>query len=243
MMRLLLTLSVLFLVPGLGRSESVEFAYSWSAGSTYLSAHGPGPLTLAAFTPAEGPGVGLDFGSGTALLLLAPAGVGSAVPYTVDPNFGPTLVPVGNLLTTSTPGGKAGTFDFVAGLDLSMHLTDLASGESTSIYLGGGISGFVNPDLARMAVDSGGWFGATVRLGEHDYTVVLDPQGMAFPGPDEGGSAYLAHVIVDGLGDRGYGNGPVLNVAQFPEPSTLLLGAIALPMLGLGALRRRRAKR
>src|SRR4051812_14950580 len=161
-----LFVTLLALGQGSARAEPVAFSYSWSLGGGMLYAGGAGPIHLSSSLSPDGTTLTTDFGSGTATARVAPGGTALAVPGGEDywhPNT--TAIPAALLSTTGLAAGSTGTFYFETSLELSLRLTDTASGESADLPV------------------SSGWFGGVATPnGLLEGGAVLYAYGVAFLG-------------------------------------------------------------
>jgi hypothetical protein len=180
-----------------------------------------------------------------AFLCGEPGARGNFIPWQYSWNASPTTVssPSGQMTITLTPQsgstqsavGQQTTIE-AAGVtvspstqppppsvteQLSVNLMDSASGASGRVTFSGTVSSDAKGSFA--ATFSGST--ESIVLGGHLYTVTLIPGGPTAANPD---GTINARVTVT-------------NVSQAPEPSTLLLAGLGLPLAGLAGRRRRRA--
>jgi hypothetical protein len=166
--------------------------------------------------------------AGSVALSLAADGSASAVG-----GGSPTFIPGATFVTTSTATDSApDTFDVKYGL--SLHLTDTESGEFADLTFSGTLSGSLTATGSTLLAVFDNPLTRTAVLGAHAYTVTISPIFFDVPGP--GGTPVQIGALVKADGNPG----PVPQ--QTPEPSSLLLAGLALPMVG-AAWRRRRVAR
>jgi hypothetical protein len=232
-------LALAALSPAPARGDMVNFSYAWSFGDTFLSAFGQGPISLNSSISPDGSAFTVDHGSGTATLTLAAPGTSSAA--TGDT---PLSIPVGTL-SVAASDKPAGNFSYSAAFNLTLRVTDTASGQFGDLTLAGAINGNVSPkgsDASAAGYALPG--GQTVLLGGHTYTAgfITDPTDPISPGAAP--VVFKVGLFIDAAGVPvvipGDG-GPKSQNA--PEPSTLALGACALALCGLRLTRASRSAR
>jgi hypothetical protein len=172
--------------------------------------------------------------SGTvALPLLNPAatpGTGSVVA-----GSGSQQVNVGAFLSSSSATADAPDV-FNIPLALKVHLTDTASGKSADLSFTGNISGKLTATTSTVTAsfDKPASQTTSTPLGNFDYTVRIDPFLIAVPAPGSTVSGMVTAFISASLGHNATTPpGPGPKPVQTPEPSSLVLGATALSLLGL----------
>ncbi len=105
----------------------------------------------------------------------------------------------------------------------TLWLTDRASHESASVSFNLTLSGSVSASGSWLGVTPDGATTQSVHLGHYYYTVSLEP----FQTPPDA-STFGGRLVFD------------VKVQHNPEPSSLLLAAVGLPLLGAARWRRRR---
>ncbi len=170
-------------------------------------------------------------GSGTAVVNADHPGTGG-VSLTYDPTTdarGDSYVPVANLWTFSTADqGHPDTFNS-ANYEVSLLLTDKASGQSGTVTFPGQLNGTLSSGHSLVNSTFPGLVSKALTLGSNLYKVTLN--GFVPPGPPTASNSGSIGALV------------TLNPASVPEPSTLLLASLGLAGAGLAAWRKRRASR
>jgi hypothetical protein len=117
---------------------------------------------------------------------------------------------------------------------LTLNLTDTASGQTGSVTFSGFFSGTFSTTSSNITNAFTGDTTMQMSLGGHLFTITIGP--YAPPGPPSASNAgtISAHVQVDD--DSGSGG------SDSPEPSTLLLSALGVSVLGGATWRKRAAK-
>jgi hypothetical protein len=109
---------------------------------------------------------------------------------------------------------------------LTLTITDGDSNASNSLAFTGEFNGQVTSDSSNVSISFTGQNTQSLTLGQHLYTVTMD--AYAPPGPP--GSTNVGSI----------GAHAIVAVQTLPEPSSILLAAMALPGAGLFWRRRRR---
>jgi hypothetical protein len=130
---------------------------------------------------------------------------------------------------------------------LKLHLTDTASGKAGDLNFAGSLSGQLTMNTSAVTSTFSNPT-QTIDLGAHQYAVTLSPAVLTLPAPGASPAAQIKAIVTAGdlavapaRGLAVFATGG-LSVAQAPEPSSLVLGAVAASsLLGYGVRRRRRA--
>jgi MYXO-CTERM domain-containing protein len=126
--------------------------------------------------------------------------------------------------TTSTTPEPGDLFDTT--FNMKLKITDTASGQSGFLTFAGSLMGKLTSTSSQLNSEFTTNVTQQLKLGNHKYTVTIDPTLVALPSPGSDTAAVIdARVSV---------------VNETPEPSSLMLGALALAGLGLRAGVRRR---
>ncbi len=151
----------------------------------------------------------------------------TGVNFSYDPKtsvVGDSAVAVANLWTFSqTQAPSADTLTH-AGYNLSLNLTDAASGQSGTVNFQGELNGNIS---AKSALLTNSFLGSTVQsvvLGSNLYTVALG--AFAPPGPPTASNAGSISAQI------------TVQPNSVPEPSALLLAALGFGGLGFVSWRR-----
>jgi len=162
------------------------------------------------------------FPGGTGSVALALAADGSA---SAAINGGATLIPGAAIITTSSAGGTTSPDHFNVAYSMTLHLTDTSSGQSDDLTFSGTLSGNLTSDSSTLTSTFDNPVTRHTTLGVHAYSVTIDPTLLNIPAPGSPTPAEInAQVKVHGP--------PVLPPPfQTPEPSTLLLAVVALPLM------------
>jgi hypothetical protein len=163
------------------------------------------------------------FASGTGSVTLAanPAGTGQATLNSATT----AQIPGANVTTTSSANSPASD-SFNTPFNMALQLTDNATQQSGTLTFSGSISGGLTASSSSLNVTFTQPFTQSLTLGQDTWTVSIRPTMLGLPIPGAPAAQISALVSVS-------------NVAETPEPSTLLLGGIACAGLGLFARRRR----
>jgi hypothetical protein len=204
------------------RADLATFSYEWSTI--------PNPPT---FTGPDSGG-----GSGTVSLSLNnPVGTPGSGSTTTGslPGF---LVEVGSFTSNSSTDPDHPDV-FKSPINLKVHLTDTGSGADTTLSFTGNIQGELTSTSSTVTTTFDTPASQGAALGNFNYKVTIDPSLVAVPDP--GGATGLITAFVSAtLRDN---NTPPPNPgpkpSQTPEPSSLVLGATALSLLGLARRCRR----
>jgi hypothetical protein len=168
----------------------------------------PGTQTLHADAP----------GSGTVAL--------SSFGGTLDSHPGELVGVAAAYATYSSTAPDAAPDHFThAPFSLTLGLTDNASHQSGSLTFTGAFDGDLSATSgAGLGVTPNGTAGGTLTLGSHLYTVSLGP----YVAPPYPATSFPGVLVADVRPS---------NVQPAPGPSGLVLGGLALPLLGLAARR------
>lgn len=207
--RLLFLLTALVLLgENQARAEFVDYSYSWTVQPSAVIPGGTGSVTFAVVP------------DGT-----ASSELGSATP---------TLLPGANITTTSSAVEVPDTFNSSLGMKLT--LTDTASSSSGSLTFTGSITGTLTALQSNLLTTFSGPLTQTLTLGNHVYSVTIDPTTVSMPTPGSASQALVdALVTVSAASMPPPPPPPPPTPHQTPEPSSLLLGMTA--MAGLAARR------
>jgi PEP-CTERM motif len=218
-MRMLFMLAV---VAALGEStahaELIDFSYQWTALPASVTS-GTGNGSSVSITPQ-------------------PKGTGEYDTVLGQKAFIPSLELTSN---TSAPDGSPAVFPDPskpagsAKFQLVLSLTDAASHKTNTLTFAGSVSGSLSVNTSTVKTTFDSPLTQTLLLGSHLYSVTLDPfSNVGIPGTTAPG---FIGASVSAASVTGGGPGPVTNT---PEPSSLVLGGIALA--GLAARRWSRLK-
>jgi hypothetical protein len=212
-MRMLFMLAV---VAALGesaaRAEMIDFSYQWT--------------TLPASVSSSG---------NTVSITPQPSGTGHYDTVLAQTQFIPSLAITSNAgnstATFPDPSLPAGSANF----QLSLSLTDAASGKTGSLTFGGSVSGTLSATTSTATTTFTN-LTQTLLLGSHLYSVTLDPFSHV-PIPGATGTGFVSA----GVSASSVNGPPPPPPTNTPEPSSLVLGGIALA--GLAARRWSRLKK
>jgi hypothetical protein len=126
--------------------------------------------------------------------------------------------------------------------NLSLHLTDDASGQTGSLSFSGLLSGLISFDAAHLTNVFNAPTSQVLTLGGHKYTITLN--SFVAPGNpnaiDPGSLGALVEVGSPTPPPTGGGSGGGPPPSNAPEPSSLVLAGLGISSLGLGLLRKLR---
>ena len=195
------------------RAELVNVSYAWSvAPSAVLSA-----------------------GTGNVLISLT---ANDSTSFTVGTS---TPIP-GATITTASSASAASPDTFHNPFSLGLKLTE--AGNTGTLTFNGTIAGLLTSDKSSLT----GTFAnpvQSIHLGTHIYQVTIDPAQFGLPSPVATSNTQIgAFILITNAttgGGNGGGNGGGGGTPQAPEPSSLVLGGMALA--GIAARRWSRLKR
>lgn len=194
------------------RAEMVNFSYSWLVQPSAVIPGGTGSVTFAAVPNNT-----------------ATAELGSAVP---------TFVPGANITTTSSAIDVPDVFN--ADVSFKLTLIDALSSQSGSLTFGGTVAGTLTALQSDVSMTFNNPLTQTLTLGNHVYTVTIDPTVISLPAPGAQTQA-LVDALINVTARTGGGGEDPPPVNQAPEPSSLLLGVTAMAGLAARRLFRRQA--
>jgi hypothetical protein len=154
----------------------------------------------------------------------------TTTPVTVG---GPAVsIPAATLTTTAAPGAKD---TYNASFSLLLKLTDGVSNTSQNLTFNSTVSGSIdltgpNPQSSLFA-NFQNPLTQTLTFGNLVYTVTIDPSSLHLPAP---GATNLGQI------NANVSVASVTTPSGTPEPSSLVLGAIALSLAGLARRNRRK---
>jgi hypothetical protein len=200
----LLLAAVVLLGAGQAKAELIDFSYQWSVMPTSVIPGGTGTVTLS--TAPDGS---------------AQAELGASTP---------TFVPGATVTTNSSATDPPDSFN--TPFSMKVHLTDAMSGLAGDLSFSGTVAGELTGTTSALTSTFDEPVTKTLELGDHVYTVTIDPSLVNLPAPGATSPASIdARVTVASKGPGPVDPPPV----GAPEPSALLLGATAV--LGLAARR------
>ena len=238
-----LALALLATTAALGRADSVEFSYSFTAN----------PLTVP---------------SGTGSVSITPyAGGSTTLPY-----YALYFVPAVSFTSSSSALGTESSpaDEFNSAFTVMVGVTDTASGQSHTFTFNGVIEGTLTQTQSTLTATFTGPLTQTENLGGNQYTVSIDPNPVAIPAPQPpiglaslsppcypmenvdltGGfldallsAQFVVEPLMQTISYPGNPNDPnplpgnPEVIRDVPEPSSILLGLLAGPAAWL--LRRR----
>jgi hypothetical protein len=212
-----LLIVTMLLGAGTARAEVIDFSYSWgiSPGSIFT---GTGNAT---------PG-GASTGS-IAFALAQDASSSATLGGSATP------IPGATVTTTSSAGGAVGPDHFNSAFSMTLHLTDSASGKSADLTFAGTLFGDLTSKSSTVQTTFAPVFRQTT-LGGHVYTVRFDPNPVNIQAPNSTDPTKVnAQVkVVDSR------SSPPPPMQTTPEPATLVLAGLAVPLVGAIVHRNRR---
>ena len=213
--RLLFMLTVLALArESQARAETINYSYDWVAQPAAVIA-GNGMKNTASVT------------------FLVP--VDGTQQFTIG-SAPPSLIPVATVTTFSTATGTPDSFTNVP-FALKLTLTDAAfPGQSGVLTFNGLLNGTLTSNSQNLTGDfTANQVTQTTTLGNHQYTVVIDPAHINLPSPTDPEKQIDAFIsVADVTTSPGGGK-------SSPEPTSLVLAATAV--LGLTVRRFTRSRR
>jgi hypothetical protein len=158
----------------------------------------------------------------------------STVAVAVAPN-GTSSLPVipGGSITANSASPSSDSFS--AGYDITLHLTDNASGQAKDFNWHGTISGTISPTSSSLTNTFSAPLTETATVGNNKYSVTIDPTTSPIPAPNSGGARTVFDALVS-VAPASSGDGGGVN--SVPEPSSLLLFGSAVSLLGLARRRK-----
>jgi hypothetical protein len=176
------------------------------------------------------PGSVFPGGTGSATLAAAADGTASAELGSSTPTF----IPGATLTTTSSATDVPDSFGTT--FSMKVHLTDTASSEAGDLTFSGSLAGTLTFSTSSLTATFDDPFTKTLTLGDHTYTVTIDPSLVSAPAPGATSPASVDAKVT--VADAGPVDPPP---AQTPEPTSLVLAGLGLPLL-VAARAWRRAK-
>lgn len=116
-----------------------------------------------------------------------------------------------------------------AGYSLTLFLLDEESGNSGNLEFGGEFNGSISANTSNLVHTFSGATTQSIALGSTLYTVTIGPYTPPGPPSSQNSGAVSAFARVE-----------TRDIERAPEPSTIVLTAIAMPFFGIAAWRRKR---
>jgi hypothetical protein len=145
---------------------------------------------------------------------------------------GPSVSIPAATLSTNTAATDQKPDSFQSNFSLHLNLTDTASNTMKTLTFNGTVSGTLSVNQSSLFATFQNPLTQNLTFGNLVYTVTIDPSHLHLPTP---GAPNLGQI------NAGVSVASATGAATTPEPSSFLLGAIALPALGL-SWRRWRAR-
>jgi hypothetical protein len=163
-------------------------------------------------------------GTGTVQIATPPDATGQAT------LGGPSVSIPAATLSTNTSATAQNPDSFKTNFSLNLNLTDTASSTMKTLTFNGTVSGTLSVNQSSLFATFQNPLTQNLTFGNLVYTVTIDPSHLHLPTP---GAPNLGQINADV-------SVASATAATTPEPSSFLLGAIALSMAGL--VRRARRK-
>jgi hypothetical protein len=174
------------------------------------------------------PGAVLTGGKGRVSLALAHPGTGTATLGAADSAVTPAAT-----VTTSSSATALNPDHFSTTYSLTVHLTDTASGASGDLTYSGATTGTLTATTSSLTNVFATPLTQQLTLGKYVYSLTIDPSPADLPSPGAQATTLLDALVTVTPGSQTHGT---------PEPSSLLLAAVAASLLGLADRRRRRRR-